>query len=280
MRIFLTGGTGFVGSHFIAQALDAGHEIIALRRPGSEPRLHLKAQPIWIEGSLDGEYLDILKRCEVFIHLASHTPNPPYDSLANCSYWNVFAALRLAEQAVEAGIKRFIVAGSCFEYGKSADRFEFLTPDSPLEPMLSYPTSKAAASIGFLGLAREKNLELQLLRIFQVYGDGEPEARLWPALKAAAISGRNFPMSLGEQVRDFIDVRDVAAAFVNALLVPVSPGNPIIRHVASGEPKTVLEFSQYWWNKWNASGDLEIGKVPYRHNEMMRIVTRVNLPDL
>ena len=280
MRIFLTGGTGFVGSHFINQAMASGHEIYALRRSGSLPRLKLDKQPAWIEGSLDGDYSNDLKGVDVFVHLASHTPNPPYDSLANCSYWNVYASLKLAEQAISVGVKKFVVAGSCFEYGRSADKFEYISPNTPLEPMLSYPISKAEASIGFLGIAREKHLELQLLRIFQVFGEGESEGRLWPSLKAAAISGHNFPMTLGEQVRDFINVSDVAAKFVKALSAPMTPGIPVIRHIASGQPQSILEFSQYWWSHWKASGKLEIGKVPYRHNEMMRIATKVGADDL
>jgi len=274
MKIFLTGGTGFVGSHFLMQALDVGHQIVALRRPDSKPRISLKREPIWVDGALDGDYEEYLKGVEVFVHLASHTPNPPYDSLEQCTYWNVYAALNLASQAITAGVKKFVIAGSCFEYGKSSERLDYLDVDSPIEPTLSYPTSKAAASTAFLGLAREKNLQLKLLRIFQVFGEGEPVNRLWPSLRAAALSGLDFPMSKGEQLRDFIPVEDVAKTFLQALdFENTTPGMPLIEHVATGNPQTVLEFSRHWWNHWQAKGKLEVGVVPYRHNEMMRIVS-------
>jgi len=274
MKIFLTGGTGFVGSHVLQQALAQGHEVVALRRPGSQPRIALAQQPKWVEGALDGDYRANLAGVDVLLHLASHTPNPPYDTLDKCLYWNVFAALQLARQAVEQGVRRFIVAGSCFEYGRSAERLPWLEVDSPLEPTLSYPTSKAAASVAFLGLAREQQLQLQLLRIFQVYGEGEQATRLWPSLRAAALEGRDFPMSLGEQVRDFIAVEDVARQFVDALdFANCQPGEPLVAHVASGQPQTLLQFVQHWWQHWGATGRVQVGALPYRHNEIMRLLS-------
>lgn len=275
MKIFLTGGTGFVGSHFLNQVLGQGHEVIALRRPGSEPRIKLTRQPVWLDGALDGDHSSSLAGVNVFVHLASHTPNPPYDTLDRCLYWNAFASLQLARQAVEQGVKQFIVAGSCFEYGRSADRLGDLDVDSPLEPALSYPTSKAAASMAFMGLARELNLQLKLLRIFQVYGEGEPESRLWPSLMKAAFAGQDFPMSGGEQVRDFIPVGEVARQFVEALDFRGSvPGQPIVDHVATGQPQSLLSFAEQWWQQWGAKGKLIVGAVPYRHNEVMRIASR------
>lgn len=274
MKIFLTGGTGFVGSHFINRAHQAGHEIIALKRPGSVPRILLDKEPKWIEGALDEDYRPYLASVDVFVHLASHTPNPPYDTLERCLYWNVEASIKLASDAVTAGVKNFLIAGSCFEYGNAAFRYEKLTPETPLEPMLSYPTSKAAASIAFTGLAREKSVRLRLMRIFQVYGEGEQDSRFWPSLRRAALEGKDFPMSAGEQIRDFINVTDVAKSLVEGLdFDGVAAGEPVLEHIATGHPKTLIEFATEWWSLWGATGKLLPGLVPYRQNEMMRIVS-------
>jgi nucleoside-diphosphate-sugar epimerase len=277
MKLFVTGGTGFVGSHFINAAHRAGHDIIALRRPGAQPRVPLEREPTWVEGQLDGDYREALQGCEVFVHLASHTPNPPYDTLYNCLYWNVQASIQLAEQAREQGVTRFLVAGSCFEYGRSAQRYPFIPVTAPLEPTLSYPTSKAAASVAFQGLAAQHQLSLKIYRIFQVYGEGEQANRLWPSLRTAALAGEDFPMTQGEQLRDFINVEEVAMAFVKGLdFSQTQPGEPQISHVASGQPQTLLEFAAYWWRVWGAKGRLQPGAVPYRFNEMMRLVPEVD----
>ncbi len=276
MKIFLTGGTGFVGSHFINEAHERGIEVIALRRPGSLPRIQLKSEPIWIDGQLDGNYADYLSGIDILVHLASHTPNPPYDDLSACLYWNVYTSIRLAEQAMACGVTKFLVVGSCFEYGESANHYEKIPVDAPLIPNLSYPTSKAAASIAFLGFAVENLLKLQLLRLFQVYGEGEQETRFWPSLRKAAISGKDFPMSQGEQVRDFIYVKDVSKKIVDALAFEnILNGQPLTLNIGSGISQTLQEFAQSWWETWGATGKLMIGAIPYRSGEIMRLV-----PDL
>lgn len=276
MKLFITGGTGFVGSQVLAQAMAAGHDVTALRRPGSKPRVALPAQPRWLDGPLDGDHADALQDVDVLVHLAAHTPNPPYAPLDACLYWNVVAPLRLAQQACSAGVRRFIVAGSCFEYGHAADRVQRISVDTPLEPAFSYPTSKAAASLAFQGFAREHALQLKVLRIFQVYGEGEPAGRLWPALRAAALSGADFAMSPGAQWRDFIDVADVAGKFLLHLdFSSVAPGQPQVAHIASGQPQTLLVFAQHWWRHWGATGRLLPGALPYRPGEIMRLVPDV-----
>jgi nucleoside-diphosphate-sugar epimerase len=273
MKLFVTGGTGFVGTHFLQQAAAAGHEIVALRRPGSQPRLPLAIEPRWVDGALDDDWGGALKGCDALVHLASHTPNPPYAPLDECLYWNVYAALKLARQAVVAGVSRFLVAGSCFEYGQVPPQLEAVTTCTPLAPLLSYPTSKAAASLAFQGLAREHGLVLRILRIFQVFGPGEQASRLWPALHEAAVSGADFPMTPGEQLRDFIRVEDVARAFVEHLSFDGSEaGRPTVHHVASGRAQTLLEFATYWWAHWGATGQLQPGALPYRRSEIMRLI--------
>lgn len=277
MKVFVTGGTGFIGSHVINQCHGAGHEVLALRRPGSRPRVPLDREPTWIEQAIDADFGQAFVGVDAVVHLASHTPNPPYDSLEICLYWNVYAAVRMARQAVAAGVSRFLVAGSCFEYGSAAESQDFIATSTALQPLLSYPTSKAAASIAFMGMAREHRLELEVLRIFQVYGEGEQASRFWPSLREAAFSGRDFPMSAGEQLRDFVEVRDVARQIVEALAFRgIEAGQPRVRHVASGHAQTLLEFAEHWWRHWGATSRLIAGALPYRQNEIMRLVPAID----
>lgn len=277
MKIFLTGGTGFIGSHFINLAIEHGHNIIALKRTGAQPRVPLKVEPEWLIGNLDEEFAEIFDEVDVFVHLAAHSANYPYDSLNNCLYWNLTSTVRLIQSAAFCGVNRFIIAGSCFEYGKSCDRIQELNIDSPLEPTNSYSISKAASSIALLGLARELGLELKLLRIFQVYGEGEQASRFWPALKKAALSGTDFHMTKGEQLRDFISVKDVARQFDAALdFSQINSGYPLIKHVATGKSQRLIEFANHCWKEWGARGRIINDKLPYRKDELMRITTSSN----
>lgn len=276
MKIFLTGGTGFVGSHFIVQALAAKHSVVAQRRPGSQPRLPLPRDPQWVDRPLDGDFSPELAGCDAVVHLAAHTPNPPYAPLDECLYWNVVASTRMLQAAAAQGVKNVLVAGTCFEYGLAAEGQEFIHPATELRPTLSYPVSKAAASTALLGLARHLGLRLQLLRIFQVFGDGEQATRFWPSLRAAALEGRDFAMSAGVQVRDFIEASDVAAQFVSALnFSQIDPGRPQVRNIGTGHGQTLLDFAQYWWKVWGAPGRLMPGQVGLRPGEVARLVANV-----
>jgi len=279
MKIFVTGGTGFVGSHFIQHAIQAGHRVLAIRRSGSTPKISLDEEPEWIEGALDGNFENHLENIDVFIHLASHTPNHPYAELSSCLYWNVFASIRLAEQAHRAGVRKFLVAGSCFEYGRTAERVDFLSTNAPLQPDSSYPISKAAASIAFEGFAREHNVALKLLRIFQVYGEGESEMRIWPSLRRAAARGEDFPMSNGEQIRDFVPVQEVARQIIAHMdFSETEEGCPTVFHVASGEYQSLLSFAKEWWSHWGAASKIIPGAIPYRQNEIMKIIPEGSRP--
>jgi nucleoside-diphosphate-sugar epimerase len=273
MRVFVTGGTGFVGSHFLRQTLAAGHEITAVRRPGGNRGIDAAPHLHWLERALDEVTQADLVGHDVLVHLAAHTANHPYDSLEKCLHWNVTVPLQLFARAHQVGVCRQIAAGSCFEYGRAADRYDFIPTDAPLDPLGTYPASKAAASVALADLARNTGSRLSLLRIFQVFGPGEQPARFWPSLRVAAETGRDFPMSPGEQVRDFIRVEEVAAAFVQELARVVPSGQPEIRHVATGQPQTLLAFASHWWKAWNAPGRLQPGSMPYREGEIMRLVS-------
>jgi len=271
MKIFVTGGTGFIGSHFLKQVLAAGHEVTALRLPGDQPKIPLATQPEWVDGTLADDWRRTLAGCHALVHLAAAGV-----SMQNLDWEQLFAvnvekSLHLWLQAANAGVKRFVVCGSCFEYGSAAERYEFIPPDAPLEPTGSYHASKAAATMAASGLAVERGLEMSLLRPFHVFGEGEAATRFWPALRAAAFAGKNFPMTKGEQVRDFVPVEQVAAAFVSSLArTDLRPGKPRIENLGTGRPQTLLTFAEHWWKVWQAKGRLLPGALPYRENEVMR----------
>jgi nucleoside-diphosphate-sugar epimerase len=274
MNIFLTGGTGFLGSHFLSHALSAGHTVHAIRRNSvNRTSSQFSLQPLWLIRQLDEVSVQDLNNCEVLVHLAAHSVQYPYDILPNCLHWNLTATLSLFEKARLAGIRRFIVAGSCFEYGHSADRYGAIPTDAPLEPTNSYAASKAAASISFCQWAEEHCIDLEILRVFHVYGDGESESRFWPSLKRAALAGENFAMTAGAQIRDFTPVQLVSKLFLSrSLMVDINPPSPRIFNIGTGNPCSLIKFAHHWWYAWNAKGSIISGVLPYRPNEVMSYV--------
>jgi nucleoside-diphosphate-sugar epimerase len=274
--IFLTGGTGFIGGHFLSQALAAGHRVIALRRPatdspfGSAPRLS------WIEATLAEVPTEILARCDTLVHLAAVGVTPQRATSEELFNVNVSQSLTLWQRAADAGIARFVICGSCAEYGRAAERYPAIPPDAPLEPNSMYAASKAASSMAAFGFAAERSRELALLRPFHVFGEGQHAENFWPALRAAALAGHDFPMTGGEQVRDYVPVEQVAAFFVAAVNRPdLIRGKPLVENIGTGAPQTLRHFAEHWWTRWQASGRLLAGALPYRVNEVMRYVPQV-----
>jgi nucleoside-diphosphate-sugar epimerase len=274
MKIFLTGGTGFIGSNFINIALNCGHEIIAINR--NERKQKDVDGLVWAYGDLSGDYRILLEQCDVFVHLASYGVIEGSDNLDDYIYWNVEKTYELCKQAYSSNIRKFIISGSCFEYGRSAERYEFIPSTAPLEPITNYAISKAMASILLYGWASSNNVYMNIMRFFHVYGKGENENRLWPSLKRAALSGKDFNMTQGEQIRDFILVDDLIKSIISALsFYGVKSGIPKINNISSGNTLSVYQFCSYWWKEWNAKGNLLVGSIPYREDEVMRYVPEI-----
>ena len=276
MKLFVTGGTGFVGSRFIDAAVKSDNEVIALRRPNGNVSKSKSGKINWVEGQLDGDYGEHLKSCDALVHFASAGVSPKPASWDLCFEENVINTLKLCKNAIDAGIDKLLIAGTFVEYGNSGLRYDAIPSNDPLEPVGPYASSKAASFVAIHGLAVERNIKLSYLRIFSAYGKGQYKDNLWPSLYEAAISGNNYSMTMGEQIRDFISVEGVADEFVNSLLFDkVVSGIPMIKNIGTGKPITVREFSEYWWKKWKAKGELQIGEVPYRKNEVMKYVPKI-----
>jgi nucleoside-diphosphate-sugar epimerase len=276
MKIFVTGGTGFIGGHFLKRALAAGHEVIALRLPSDRPKIPLATQPEWVDGSLADNWRDILAACEALVHFAAVGVSPQNASWDQLFAVNVQQSLDLWLHAADAGVKRFVICGSCFEYGKSGERHQFIPHDAPLEPTNAYAASKAAATMAALALAVEKKIELLVLRPFHVFGEGQHESNFWPLLRKAALAGEDFLMTAGEQMRDFIPVETVADVFVGALArADLCAGEPKIENVGTGKPQTLRAFAESWWKQWGAKGKLKVGALSYRTGEVMRYVPQI-----
>jgi UDP-glucose 4-epimerase len=276
VKLFVTGGTGFIGGHFLKKAITAGHDVLALRRTGSKTRIPLPQEPIWLEGNLDADWSKELSQCAALVHFAAVGVSPQKAGRDELFDVNVRQSSHLWRRAVAAGVRRLVICGSCFEYGKSGDRYEFIPVEAPLEPANAYAESKAAATRSALELAKEQKIELLVLRPFHVFGDGQHESNFWPSLHKAALANEDFAMTAGEQIRDFVPAETVAEKFLSALVrEDLQAGEPKIENVGTGNPQTLRAFAEFWWRQSDSKGKLKIGALPYRECEVMRYVPEV-----
>jgi dTDP-6-deoxy-L-talose 4-dehydrogenase (NAD+) len=277
MRLFVTGATGFIGSHLLRHALALGHEVVALRRSAeSRPRIELQREPVWLTKPMDEVDAADFGGADCLVHLASVGISPRVASHDELQKWNVEMPVELLRTAARVGLKRWVVSGSFVEYGTAGLRYDLIPPDAPLEPTFSYAVSKAEGFRRFSQLAQESHARLAYLRLFSVFGEGQHEWNLWPLIRRAAAAGEDLPLTAGEQVRDFIAVEDVAKALLEAALDDsIEPGVPRVCNVGTGRPQKVRAFAEHWWREFGAQSKLLLGSLPYRDDEVMRYVPLV-----
>jgi nucleoside-diphosphate-sugar epimerase len=218
MRIFLTGGTGFIGRRLLRLLSESANEALVLARPqlGVHPDRINSRHIRWITGQLDdvATYRCALRRFqpEVCIHLAWYTCPDDYLIAEEANLHQLEVSLKLLRTLKELGCRRFVGSGTCIEYAlTSASK---LDEKSPTRPSTMY----AAAKLAFYHLSEQICSSSQISfawgRVFHVYGPGENPNRLVPAAIRRLLNGQDFPASAGDQVRDYLYVDDVASAFL------------------------------------------------------------------
>jgi dTDP-L-rhamnose 4-epimerase len=274
MRVLVTGGAGFIGSH-IVEALEAhGHEPVVYdvrTAPGSDVR-----DPGGVRRALSG--VDAVCHQAAMVGLGVGFA----DAAEYVSRNDLGTAVLLTAMA-EAGVRRLVLAGSMVVYGEGsyscarhglvrpgpravadldAGRFEPPCPvcgaelspglvgeDAPADPRNVYATTKLAQEHLAAAWARATGGSAVSLRYHNVYGPGMPRDTPYAGVASffrSALARGEAPRVYedGRQRRDFVHVRDVAAANVAALQASSPGGALTVYNTASGEPHTVGEMAR------------------------------------
>lgn len=275
MKIFVTGGTGFIGGNFI-NVIPNEIEINAVVRNKNKTKININRHVNWIHKELDCIDSKDLIGIDAVVHFASAGISPKKATWEELYYWNVNCTLKLLTAASEAGVRKFIMAGSNSEYGLSANVYDFIPPSAALLPTTPYGSSKAAAFEIAHAFCMKAKIILTYNRIFSAFGEGQFIGNLWPSLRKAAMNGENFHMTSGTQIRDFIEVKKIALNFLEDLnFNNHNIYTPRVKNICSGKGTSVLEFANSWWVKWNAKGKLIPGKIPDREDEPFRFVGEI-----
>jgi nucleoside-diphosphate-sugar epimerase len=284
MKVALTGATGFLGRHFTVAALAAGDTVSALVRPGAqvEPRPGLTL----VRGDLaDREALrELVTGAEAVVHLAAvgvQVRNRHWQQMVQV---NVEQPLALAEAAAEARVARLVAVGTCLEYqgqGKlPASRGpagSLCEEQDPLEADEPYGAAKAAGGLLIRSRARGLGLPCWYLRYAAIYGPGDDRKKLLPAAARAARERQPFPMTAGEQVREWLHVSDAVAALQAAAATP-PPQEAAAINVGTGEATMLREVvAQLFACSGAPASLLRPGALPYRAAEAHRLVMSTSL---
>lgn len=173
LRIFLTGGTGFLGSHVAEMLKGRGHDVVASFRPGSDTSLLRGLGCDLVEGGLTDDssaHAERMQGCDGVVHAAAMMYGG--ESLAAGRRVNVEGTRRVLAGARKAGIKQAVLISSVAVYGKaSAPLVEEDEPNEPLGRMDHYARTKREAEGVATGFHEDGSMKVTILRPPALYGE-------------------------------------------------------------------------------------------------------------
>ena len=227
MKVLVTGGAGFIGSHLVRQLLADGHEVTVLDDLSAGVREHLPASgfTFWMQ---DVRHQDIVQQIvfekfDVIVHLAAQTMvdasirDPRFDADEN-----VMGLLNVLEAARLSGVKRVLQASTAAAYGDVQESSLPVREDEALHPMSFYGLTKVIGE-HYLDLYHQLyGLDYVVLRFANVYGERQGDSGEGGVISIFAkriAQGQDITIfGDGLQTRDFVYAGDIAAGLRRALV--------------------------------------------------------------
>jgi UDP-glucose 4-epimerase len=246
LRVLVTGGAGFIGSHLVDALIEAGHEVSIVDNlsTGSQRNVNPKAMLYQVDlRSPDLARVFDQARPEVVDHHAAHADvresvaDPIHDAEVN-----VLGSLHLLQQCVRTKARKLIfISSGGAAYGEPVSLP--CAEDHPIRPLSPYGASKAALEL-YLNLYKETyGLDFTVLRYANIYGPRQDlqteEGRVVAIFSQLMLQGRQPKINGdGEQQRDFLHVSDV----VSANLITLERGDSGVYNLGSGVPTSVNQI--------------------------------------
>ena len=249
MRVVVTGGAGFIGTHVVAALVCEGADQIVIvddlssgdaRNVRDAPSIDLIRSSI-----LDVEAVaKAVAGADSVVHLAAQVSVPrSVTDPAHTHAVNVAGTHTVLEAVRTAGVPHFVLASSAAVYGDNASLPA--AEDAAVDPRSPYAASKAMGEAEALAYAHAYGLEALCLRFFNAFGPGQSPDHAYaaavPAFASRAAAGEPLVVhGDGEQTRDFLDASSVGAVVATAVRDRVHANQPV--NVGRGERISILEL--------------------------------------
>jgi dTDP-glucose 4,6-dehydratase len=228
MKLFVTGGAGFIGSNFIQHVLQSNtnHSVINydkltyaanlanLTAVAGNPRYHFAKGDICAASQVEA----VMRGCDAVVHFAaeSHVDRSIYEP-APVIETNVTGTFVLLQAARSIGINRFVHISTDEVYGDLSPG-TFADEKSPLQPSSPYSASKAAADLLVLSFVRTYGIPALVTRSSNNYGPCQFPEKFLPLMITNALHGKPLPIyGDGMQQRDWLHVEDNCRGILAAL---------------------------------------------------------------
>lgn len=276
MHYLVTGARGFIGSAIVRAALDAGHAVAALVRPGSTAgRLSTVAGRVtFIHSDFAGLSLPATR--EAFRAFAPNVVvHAGWEGVAGAernAEWqaarNVPAAHELLMLSADVGATHFVGLGSQAEYGPCSGR---ISEDQPLAPTTWYGAAKVSACAVTQAAAKLRGIKHSWLRVFSTYGAGSEPGWVLPMAAGTMARGIAPELTPCEQRWEFLHVSDAARAVV-AVGERDATG---VFNLGSGEARPLRDVILALRDRIDATVMPKFGAVAYRPDQVMYLEAEI-----
>lgn len=245
MRVLITGGAGFIGSHLAAGWLQRGADVVVIDNFRTGKRENLSGLDVELVESCITDTAAVrhaLRGVEIVHHLAALVSVPEsVERPLEAERLNVMATIQLLEEARQAGVKRFVFSSSSAVYGNVVRPAH--SEDNLPAPASPYAITKLAGEYYVTLAGNAGPMTTVSLRYFNVYGPRQdpssPYAAAIPIFLEKSLQGKALTIfGDGGQTRDFVFVDDVVAA--NLLAAERGEG---VFNVATGRSISILELA-------------------------------------
>lgn len=269
--ILVTGAAGFIGSHLTRRLLEEGAEVhILLRKDTDQFRIQdfLEDLTIWY-----GDLKDFQRICscirgsrpQIIFHLAAlrNVKRDP-ELIEPMIDINIKGTLNLLRGVIKENItlEFFINTGSSEEYGNGPVPFSEDQKEIPVSP---YSASKVATTYFCQMVYRSMGLPIVTLRPFIVYGPNQDTDMFIPSLIQHCLEGKDFPMTEGDQTREFTYIDDVIEAYLLTAQCPQAAGEVI--NIGNGIECTIRDVAEKIVRMMGNPIKLLAGALPKRQGE-------------
>lgn len=240
-RVLVTGANGFVGKHLCNRLL--GELIVRGTLIYGEPAnsLLMNCEPVFIQPiGPDSEWCEVLHSVDIVVHLAARVhimQETSPDPLEKFCKVNSYGVERLAQQAAQAGVKRFIFMSTIGVNGDISGDNSYTERDCP-HPHNPYSISKYEAELALQRVSQETGMEIVIIRAPIVYGPGNPGNFL--SLLRVVSKGLPLPFSSITNKRSLIYVGNLVDALAICADHPAAAGKTYL--VSDGEDVSTPEL--------------------------------------
>ncbi|WP_433944521.1 NAD-dependent epimerase/dehydratase family protein [Paenibacillus sp. SN-8-1] len=244
MKIAVTGGAGFIGKHTVEQLLEQNHQVIVIDYLEDGTKSYFDERVTFYQTDIGSGNLSQIfstERPDAVIHLAGQISvqrslhNPYLDAQIN-----ILGTVNLLKQCVDYHVRKIVFSSSAAVYGNPL--YLPIDENHEVDPLSFYGLSKLATEKYIESFSRQYGLDYAILRYANVYGPGQTvkgEGAVVASFVDRMLGGeRPAIYGDGEHSRDFIFVKDVAAANVAALW----RGSRQVMNISSGKPLTIREL--------------------------------------